>query len=175
MKKINFTAYKVLNSRPVCDDEKTQESEQTKKMKEENVVFHDEPTIDIEAMALFAPKVYKDIFEETRGTAKQSRQRLSVVKITKGDRCIYRQYVGRSYMQKENDNNRVGLSTNSWQQLCLEDQDNKVVTVSKGCLFPFYWYHPHSATRISFKLGLYSVGLAVIGIIVSIIGWFMCC
>ena len=76
-----------------------------------SIVF-DEP-LDSEALVLFNPNgTYEEIFGEKKKVASQARQRLSVVKITKWDSTIYRQYLGKSF--EGLDTNSIGLSPNAW-------------------------------------------------------------
>lgn len=140
-------------------------------IKEQNCIAFDEP-LDAEALALFTSKgTYKPIFDVKKKEAKQAKQRLSVVKITHGKRKIWRQYAGRgiSFGKDSNSSKSVGLSPNSWQQLCLDDDDNKDVLVTKGWWFPFFWNHSNSATRISFRIGIIGLALAIAGIVLSIV------
>lgn len=131
-----------------------------------SIVF-DEP-LDSEALVLFNPNgTYEEIFGEKKKDTSQARQRLSVVKITKWDRTIYRQYLGKSF--EGLDTNSIGLSPNAWQQLGLDASQNKEVNVTKGCLFPFYWYHSNSATRVSFRMGIIAIAISIIGIILPFV------
>ena len=132
-----------------------------------NIVVYNEPAIDKEAMALFnSNNTYKPIFGKTRKNSSQSKQRLSVVKISNGNRKIFRQYVGGSIPI---DSNSVGLSCNSWQQLGLKDGIVNEITVNKSWWFPFLWNHSDTTTRIPFQIGVIGLVLAIGGIVLSII------
>lgn len=101
-------------------------------------------------------------------TADNSQKRLSIVKISANGIVIYRAYRGVSATDFLKD--YVALTPNSI--MLLNDKagnEPKEVEVSKGCIFPFYWYHPDKAVRISFKLGLVSLLMGVISIVISII------
>lgn len=152
-----FNAYKVLK---VVSDKET-----------EPCLAFDEPLIDIEGLALFTPKgSYYRIFKKDKGKASQRKQRLSTIKITCDKRKIFRQYASRSI---DNLNGGcIGLSPNSWQQLLLKEASEKKVHVEKCCSFWFFWNHPNSATRISYKLGMIGALLAIIGISLSVV--FQC-
>lgn len=131
-----------------------------------NCITFDDPLIDNEGLALFCSNgVYEILFGKKKKNAEQDRQRLSVVKIKKGNRCIYRKFAARPIVGL--DSKSVGLSPNSWQQLQLNN-DN-IVEVTPSCSFPFFWYHPNSATRVSFRMGILSISLAIIGIVLSIV------
>ena len=146
-KKITMQAVKVLRRTP-----------------QENCIISDE-NLDFDALALFNSSVYKTIFKKPKKDTTQSKQRLSVVKITTGERTIYRQYAGRGVITNEK---MIGLSPNAWQQLCLDNADNEV-TVTKSWWFPFYWYHSYSATRVSFRMGIIAIAISIAGIIISIV------
>ncbi len=133
----------------------------------QNIVVYNEPEIDSEALALFNSKdTYESIFGENKKNSPQSKQRLSVVKISNGRRSIYRQYAGRAI---KINTNSVGLSCNSWQLLCLKDDIDNCVVVTESWWFPFFWNHSNSATRVSFRIGVIGLALAIVGIVVSIV------
>lgn len=63
----------------------------------------------------------------------------------------------------------VGLSPSSIRLLSDKDGNNPTeVKVEMGRVFPFYWEHPDKAIRISFKLGLWSVALGIMGFALGI-------
>ena len=131
-----------------------------------NCVAYDEP-LDAESLALFNSNgTYEKIFLVKKKNTSQTKQRLSVVKISHGKRTIYRQYAGRSIPISTDS---IGLSPNAWQQLCLDNDPNKEVVVSEGCSFPFYWYHSNSANRVSFRLGIIAIVFTVLCTIVSVV------
>ena len=152
-----FNAYKVLK---VISDKET-----------EPCLAFDESLIDSEGLALFTPKgSYYRIFKKDKGKTSQRKQRLSTIRISCGKRKIYRQYAARSIDKLVG--GCVGLSPNSWQQLLLKEVPAKIVRVEKCCNFWFFWNHPNSATRISYKLGIIGALLAIISISLSIV--FQC-
>ena len=156
MKAVKMRAFKVLKK----NDKNAQ-----------NCIEKDEP-LDAEALALFNSRsTYNQFFKTDKRDASQTKQRLSVLRISHGERTIYRQYAGRGISFGENTDGSkcVGLSPNSWQQLCLDDDDNKDVLVTKSWWFPFFWNHSNSATRISFRLGIIGLALTIAGIVVSIV------
>ena len=131
-----------------------------------DIVAFKEPAIDSEAMALFNAKdTYSDIFGPKKKDSTQVKQRLSVIKISNGKRKIFRQYAGRAIPINKKS---VGLSPNSWQQLCMDSSKDKEVVVCKSWWFPFFWNHSNSATRVSFRIGIIGLALAIVGIVVSI-------
>ena len=133
---------------------------------EPNCIAYDEP-LDAESLALFNSNgTYEKIFRVKKKDTSQPKQRLSVVKISHKDRVIYRQYAGRSIPISTDS---IGLSPNSWQQLCLDNDSNKEVVVSEGCSFLFYWYHSNAAHRVSFRLGIVAIVFTVLCTIVSVV------
>jgi hypothetical protein len=71
----------------------------------------------------------------------------------------------------------VGLTYNSIGELTTYDliKDTsdrpigKAVQVSKGSFIKYWLRHPNPAAQVSFVLGAFSIVLAVVGIIISII------
>lgn len=126
---------------------------------------------DVDGDVLMTSACYNDIFKTTKKTADNSLKRLSVVKISAKGHVIYRAYRGVSATDFLKD--YVALSPNSIMQLNDKDGNEPLeVEVSKGCIIPFYWYHPDKAVRLSIKLGTLSLLLGIISIVVSIIGLF---
>lgn len=147
-----YNAYKVLKNESDEDD---------------YCVACDEPLIDIEGLALFTPKgSYRRIFTKNKGETSQRKQRLSTVKISFGNRKIYRQYAAKPAFKLIG--GCVGLSPKSWQQLLLKDVADQKVRIEKCSSFWFFWNHPNSATRVSYKLGIIGALLAIISITISI-------
>lgn len=69
-------------------------------------------------------------------------------------------------------NNDIALNPTSTRELCGSSFDNsdivgKDIEVSKGCPLCYYWHHPFHATRISMKLGLVSILLAVASLVLT--------
>lgn len=127
---------------------------------------------DVDGDVLMTSACYNDIFKTTKKTADNSLKRLSVVKISANGQVIYRAFRGVSATDFISD--YAALSPNSIMQ--LNDKDGKEpleVEVSKGCIFPFYWFHPDKAIRISAKLGFLSLLLGVISFIVACISLYL--
>lgn len=102
-------------------------------------------------------------------------KRLSVVKITpeNGGYAIYRKYVYNPYF-KSIRNCQVALNPASIREMCGKGQSNsdlvgRDVAVSKGSCFMYYWNHPFHATRISMRLGVASILLALISIVIALL------
>ena len=148
--KLDYTAIKVLNTN----------------VSSPGFVSYDEPMIDTEALALFNSNgTYEDIFGYKKKTASLDKQLLSPISISSGKRTIYRQYAGRSIPI---DTKSIGLSPLAWQQLLLDDANDRTVVVEECSKFKFYWYHSNSATRVSFQIGIMGLTLAILGIVITI-------
>ena len=52
---------------------------------------------------------------------------------------------------------------------CNADLVGGDVVVSKGSCFMYYWNHPFHATRISMRLGVVSILLALISIVIALL------
>lgn len=129
-------------------------------------IYVDDPNIDLECCAYLHPTVYEKIFRKKKKEASQSDQRLSIMKIKNSNRCIYRKYSGKTIEGLTHD--YIVISGNSAQQLNFEKDEEKIVTVSKSYWLPFYWHHTNSATRISFRIGMWGLLIAIIGLGLSI-------
>ena len=127
---------------------------------------------DVDGEVLMTSNGYNNIFKTTKKTAGSSLKQLSVVKISANGQVIYRAYRGIS--APDFLNNYAALSPNSI--MLLNDKDGnepKEVEVSEGSIFPFYWYHPDKAIRISSRLGLLSLLLGVFSFILGCISVFL--
>lgn len=118
---------------------------------------------------------YNSVFGENRRDSSRRMKRLSIVKITPkdGGYPIYRKYVCNPYF-KSLEENQVALNPASIREMCGKGQSNsdlvgKKVVVSKGSCFMYYWNHPFHATRISMRLGVASILLALISIVIALI------
>ena len=123
------------------------------------------------------PKTYEQIFGKQRSESSCYKRRLSVVKITYSAThgSIYRKYVynPRFVGLKETE---LALNPSSIRE--LGDNDKIVgdeVTVRPGCAICYYWNHPHHSTRISTKLGIISVVLALSSFFITIFISCPCC
>jgi len=127
--------------------------------------------LDIEGQAVFCSAAYAKIFGTMKNNQNQSKQRLSVVKITNEDshRSIYRVYRGASVDGL--DSKTVMLSPAALQELDIDNCSNREVAVSQGSRWMFYRDHPNAATRISFRIGMLGVLIGLLSMVVSII----CC
>lgn len=120
-------------------------------------------------------KSYSSVFGENRKDSSRRMKRLSIVKITPkdGGYPIYRKYVCNPYF-KSLEENQVALNPASIREMCGKGQSNsdlvgRDVVVSKGSCFMYYWNHPFHATRISMRLGVASILLALISIVIALL------
>ena len=118
---------------------------------------------------------YNSVFGENRRDSSRRMKRLSIVKITPkdGGYPIYRKYVCNPYFKSLKDN-QVALNPASIREMCGEGKSNSdlvggEVVVSKGSCFMYYWNHPFHATRISMRLGVASILLALISIVIALL------
>lgn len=120
---------------------------------------------DYDDVAFLNNRIYSKIFGEKRAESSDEQKLLSVVKITYGGKSIHRAYRCSPKLRKD----EVALSANS-QRLLFGKIDNAgEVTITKGSKFIYFWNHPFHATRISMRLGVYSVILAILSTILAII------
>ncbi len=129
--------------------------------------------LDLEDTAYLSSGAYENIFGKKRSKVGRCGKLLSVVKIYNPESrlSIYRKYQFNPDFQGINDD-MIALHPASIRELVKEDNSEivgKTVEVSKGNRFCYFWRHPFHATRISMKLGTFSLFLAVISIIVTII------
>ena len=124
---------------------------------------------DVDGEVLMISNCYKDVFEKRKKNTDDSNKRLSIVKITANGKSIHRSY--KCVSAKDFSGDYVALSPNSI--MLLNDKDGiepEEAELCEGSWFPFYWYHPDKAVRLSFKLGLISLLMGFISIVISIIG-----
>ena len=121
-----------------------------------------------------SPNSYKDIFGKTRKESSRCSKRISVVRIysKKTRKAIHRKYVCSSAFIGLGDK-ALALHPSSIRELCgpgFENDDivGGEVKVSRGSWFLYFWNHPFHATRISMKLGVFSIIIALISIALSI-------
>ncbi len=48
----------------------------------------------------------------------------------------------------------------------------EMLTITPGCVFMYYWRHPNSATRMSFRLGFPSLLLSIVSLVVGVYSVF---
>jgi hypothetical protein len=51
-------------------------------------------------------------------------------------------------------------------------QKGDELDITPGCVFMYYWRHPNSATRMSFRLGLPSLLLSIVSLVVGVYSVF---
>lgn len=133
------------------------------------VLLSNESTGDyVDRVAMYSKtyaELFKDKYEKT-GYSRSTR-RMAIVKISApGKNTIWR--IASTKGVTGIGASKIGLPFSAiWEMGETKTPFN--VTVEKGCRLPYYWHHPVAANRISTKLGLISIGLAVLSIIISII------
>ena len=119
--------------------------------------------------------LFKDLYGTTRNKASDSEKLLSVIKITSKDgKSIHRAFFGKKGISGFNKKD-IALTANSIRLLSSDGRPEHIdeVWVSKGNKFCYYWNHPYHATRISMKLGIYSICIAIVLSLLSIFLQFL--
>lgn len=109
------------------------------------------------------------IFGNRRANTKYKRTP-PIVKVTNPmtGHSIHRVYrMGRNFPK-----NACGLSYFSLLELINNNDDMKRmgrVLLSKGSLWKYYWYHPFHATKVSTRLGIFSMSIGLLSLLISIL------
>lgn len=118
---------------------------------------------------------YKEIFGKERKDMNRSKKALSVIKVSyKANgikRSVHRRFDTVSAFNT-NEKKYAALNHTTLQELTMDDPDKlrgKMVELSKGSLFIYYWKNPIAAIRSSFRLGFISVGLGALSIGIALI------
>ena len=121
--------------------------------------------------------VYKDVYKDIFGdkSAKQSNYwRPQIVKVTYGSRSVYRRLLISTTSGL--DSKKVGMTYNSVGELAncssigtIVRPIDDIVEVRRGSVLAFWRRHPVLAVRISYLLGVSSIGLGIISNVLSLI------
>lgn len=140
-------------------------------------------SVSYEDAAIFNTDMFDKIFGE-RKYQYQSRRfvgLLPIVKISYKRRTIYRRV---ELVSKTNfTNDIVALPPKAIGELTNMVNNNGYITadrpltgdmlkITPGCTFGFYWNHPNSATRVSYRLGLPSLLIGITSFAIGIISLF---
>jgi len=122
--------------------------------------------------AVFNVGKFKQIFGKTRHKQSQTTQiSKRVVKITNGKKSIYRLYESNPNLAA----NEIAMTYESKRLLGIAQiPSTETLDITKGCRFMYFWMHPNSAARISFKLGFVSCVLAIVSIALSLFIYYFC-
>ncbi len=129
--------------------------------------------LDLEDTVYMSSGAYQEIFGKARKEMCRSMKQLSVVKISNPDsgEVIYRKYEYNPSFNGVGDD-MIVLHPASIRELASDEGNSslvgKEVDVSRGCCFLYFWNHPFHATRISMRLGVISILMAVLSILTSI-------
>ena len=123
-----------------------------------------------------AALVYKDTYKALFGPKVSNQSgywKPQIVKISYGDRCIYRRLLVSS--TKGLNSKTIGITYSSIGELtnCSKNgintsPNNDVVTISRGCRLAYWRRHPNPAARISYILGMFSIALGILSIVLSL-------
>lgn len=135
-------------------------------------------TDDLNDVVIIRPDNYAKIFGRTKSSSSTDNKLLSIVKVEYGNGKQRRSIHRRCYCLTANGftNGMAALTYPSIRILAGDGASTiqgKVVRLSKGCYLSYFWYHPFHATRITMRLGLPSLILAIVSIVISII--IQCC
>ena len=130
---------------------------------------------NFEDVAVFHTSMFFKIFKKRKY---EMSSKLPIVKISYGNKCIYRRV--ELINCKDFCEDVVALTYKSMGELTnysYEEDDVKPVYVREGkdvCvratgIFCYYWYHPNSATRMSFRIGAPSLIIGIVSLFFSII------
>ena len=117
---------------------------------------------ELDQYVVLESHMYEKIFDEKKISAKASRKRLSVVKISSNGVSIYRAYLsapasgfGKDY---------VALTPNSIYELsqCSKIPMLADLTLRKGSPLKYYWNSPNAAERMSFRMGVLGIAATII-------------
>lgn len=143
--------------------------------------------VNFEDVAVFHTSMFYDIFKKRKY---EMDGKIPIVKISYGNKSIYRRVelvscddsckgvVALTYKS-------MGELTNYLYKEVEEDKEKKKVvetkTVREGKIveiepigaIPYYFHHPNSATRMSFRIGVPSLIIGVISLIVGLVSIFL--
>ncbi len=131
-------------------------------------------------VVIVTPGNYEKIFGKTKSASSTEKKLLSVVKIEYVDatnrkmvihrRCYCLAAAGFSQDMAALTHPSINILAGGQGVSSIQ---GKEVKLSKGCWLPYYWYHPFHATRITMRLGLPSLILAIVSFIISLLSG--CC
>ncbi|MCR4564580.1 MAG: hypothetical protein K5651_00655 [Bacteroidales bacterium] len=128
---------------------------------------------EYEDTAYLSSGSFSGVFGKTRSKSCRCRKLLSILRIRNKETgyVIYRKYEYNPNFNGLTDD-MIALHPASIRELVEGNNAQLVgkdVEVSKGCSFCYFWNHPYHATRISMRLGIYSICLALLSIILTLI------
>lgn len=148
---------------------KQSSSENTSISIRDNCLYYADPlSSNIDAVIL-PPEDYRKIFGDRKASMPTSSKRLSVVKISFDGKSIHRRYLGEPNLKNCK---YASLNYSSLLELVNEKPSEVIgheVTLSKGSRLKYYWNNPANAIRMSTRLGVISLTMAIVSIVLSII------
>ena len=137
-----------------------------------------------EDVAIVQNAMFEEIFEDKKSVYLHKHtylSRLPIVKLTNGNRSIYRRIELASKTNFSKDKEIICISPKSLGELANISYDsnnkpkpirlepNDKIDVQVAGWLPFYFYHPDSATRMPFILGLPSLLIGIISLIIGFV------
>lgn len=120
--------------------------------------------------------IYKKIFGHNKNDEKSFLKKNRIVKIKSIDtnKTIYRLWKGSPFPAKSK--NILYVDKNAKYELIFNKNSNKSkIQLSKGSVFAFYWNHFDNSTRVSYKLGFWSVILGIISLALGFLSILLSC
>lgn len=117
---------------------------------------------ELDEYVVLHSSMYEKIFKRKKMDASRSKKQLSVVKVCYEGKSIHRAYL---YVPASNFNsNYIALTPNSINELiCGKEIDSLgAFVVCRGCRWIYYWHHPNAAVRMSFRIGLFGIFIAIL-------------
>lgn len=118
---------------------------------------------EIDEYVVLQSKKYQTIFDKPLKDSSKFYKLLSIVKVSYIDKEGNKHSIHRAFRSAAANafiGNYAALTPSSLRLLCAEPGEK--VTLEKGCIFPFFLFHPNRTV-------LCSIWLALIGILVSIV------
>lgn len=135
---------------------------------------------NFEDVAVFHTSMFFKIYKKRKY---EMSNKIPVVKISFGDKCIYRRVelvscknfhqdlVGITYKSMGELTN-YSCNGNTIEPITRREGDEVNITITPTGVISYYFYHPNSATRMSFRIGAPSLIIGVASLIVSVISFF---
>jgi len=109
---------------------------------------------------------YKNIFGKTYSDEEYLPSKRGIVKISLNNRKIYR--IFSSANSKSFNNDMIGLSIISLQQLGIGNEQEKNIKLSKGNRVCFMFNHPNHSIRIAYKISLFAIAFSLMITVLSL-------
>lgn len=120
---------------------------------------------ELDSKVILTSNMYEKIFGEKKKNANTRKKRLSIVKISYNGKSIHRDYMSTAVSGMSD--NDVGLTLKSIKLLNAENFNGELI-LSPGFWLAYYWQHPDNAVRLSIKMGVLSLFIALVSLFISL-------